>query len=258
MTPLQTPARAHYAGVLEILQYNWHFYAASLCAVVATAALLWLRLLPPLDEKVLIAAAALSVFWSIASLLASWYIYDHIGITRWSWLPRALPSPPRQWLNIHAGLDQSTPTLAELFPKTEFTVLDIYDPTEMTEPSIARARKLHPSPYPAIPAKLDALPLRNQTRDTIFLLFAAHEIRQPSLREQFFRELARVLTPSGEILVVEHLRDWKNFLVFGPGFFHFHSRKEWIRLAREAGLSVESEIPITPFVRYFLMRKPSS
>jgi ubiquinone/menaquinone biosynthesis C-methylase UbiE len=253
-----TPARARFAGVLEILQYNWHFYAASLCAVFATVALLWLRLLTPLGEALLIAAAALAVFWSIASLLASWYIYDHVGVTRWSWLPQTLPSSPRQWLNIHAGLDQSTPTLAQLFPNTEFTVLDIYDANEMTEPSIARARQLHPSSHPAIPAKLDALPLPDQTRDTVFLLFAAHEIRQPALRAQFFRELARVLTPSGQVLLVEHLRDWKNFLAFGPGFLHFHSRKEWLCLARAAGLSVESETPVTPFIRCFLVRKPSA
>jgi len=56
-------------------------------------------------------------------------------------------------------------------------VVDIYDPQEMTEPSIARAR-LRPSPEPAVSGKLDALLLPNRDRDPLFLLFAAHEIRQ--------------------------------------------------------------------------------
>jgi hypothetical protein len=57
--------------------------------------------------------------------------------------------------------------------------------------------------------------------DTVFVLFAAHEIRDRVRRVTFFRELARVLSPNGQILVAEHLRDWRNFLAFGPGFLHF-------------------------------------
>ena len=33
-----TVTRGKYAGVLSILQYNWHFYAASLCALVGIGA----------------------------------------------------------------------------------------------------------------------------------------------------------------------------------------------------------------------------
>ena len=134
-------------------------------------------------------------------------------------------------------------------------VVDIYDPQEMTEPSIARARRLHPSLEPAVAGKLDALPLPDRDRDTLFLLFAAHEIRQPARRTEFFLESARVLTDSGQLLLVEHMRDWKNFVAFGPGFLHFHSRDEWLRLAHDAGLTVEREDRITPFVRCFLMTK---
>jgi ubiquinone/menaquinone biosynthesis C-methylase UbiE len=253
-----TVARARYAGVLNILQYNRHFYAASLGVLLAIATLLWLRQLPRTAEVLLIGAAAVTAFWSLSSLLVSYYVYDYIGVTRWSWLPEALSFPPRHWLNIHAGLDQSTTALAQFFPNTAYTVLDIYDSREMTEPSIARARRLDPSPQPAIAAKFDALPLPDRERDTVFLLFAAHEIRQPARRTQFFLEAARVLTDSGQLLLVEHLRDWQNLLAFGPGFLHFHSRAEWLRVARTAGLTVEHEVGITPFVRCFVMRKADS
>jgi len=275
-----TAPRAKFAGVLTILEYNRRYYVASLCAMLAIAALLWSRHLPQTVEAALIAAAVLPAFWTLSSLVASWYIYDHAGVTRWNWLPPILAFPPQHWLNIHAGLDESTPTLAQFFPNTEFTVLDIYDPQEMTEPSIARARQLHPSPVhpspgvphvsplrrgfsadtaaptqPAIASKLDAFPLPDHACDTIFLLFAAHEIRQPVRRVQFFAEAARVLTGSGQLLLVEHLRDWKNFAVFGPGFLHFYPRDEWLRVAHAAGLTVIREDRVTPFVRAFLMRK---
>jgi ubiquinone/menaquinone biosynthesis C-methylase UbiE len=253
-----TVTRGKYAGVLSILQYNWHFYAASLCVLFGIGALLWLRLLPHAGEVVLIGAATLTAFWSVSSLLVSYYVYDYRGVTRWNWIPRILSFPPQRWLNIHAGLDESTLILTQFFPNTRYMVVDIYDPQEMTEPSIARARRLHPSPEPTVAGKLDALPLPDRDRDTLFLLFAAHEIRQSARRTQFFRESARVLANSGQLLLVEHIRDWRNFVAFGPGFLHFHSRDEWLRLARAAGLTVECEDSVTPFVRCFLMTKAAA
>jgi SAM-dependent methyltransferase len=219
--------------------------------------ILCLRLLPRAGEALLIAAAALTAFWSLSSLLASWYIYDHIAVTRWKWIPQTLSFPPKRWLNIHAGLDESTQALLQFFPNTEYLVLDIYDDREMTEPSIARARHLHPSPQPAIVGKLDALPFPDCDRDTLFLLFAAHEIRHPVRRREFFVEAARVLADSGQLLLVEHVRDWKNFVAFGPGFLHFYSRDEWLSVAHAAGLTIVREDSVTPFVRYFLMTKAS-
>ena len=250
-----TAARDRYAGVLSILEYNRHYYTASLCALLGIGAILWLRLLPRAGAALLIAAAALTVFWSLSSLVASWYIYDHAQVTRWSWLPRTLSFPPRQWLNIHAGLDESTSALIRFFPNTAHEVFDIYDAREMTEPSIARARQSHPAAQPAIEARLDALPLPDGDRDTVFLLFAAHEIRSPARRRQFFAEAARVLASPGQLLLVEHLRDWKNFVAFGPGFLHFHSRREWLRVAHAAGLVVVREDRVTPFVRVFLLAR---
>jgi hypothetical protein len=123
----------------------------------------------------------------------------------------------------------------------------------MTEPAIARAR--HQKPVaPGVPARSDALPVDNGWADAVFLLMTAHEIRAPAKREQFFRELARILSVGGKVVVVEHLRDWANAAAFGPGVFHFLPRGEWLRLAAVAGLEVEREQRFTPFVRVFVYR----
>jgi SAM-dependent methyltransferase len=250
-----TVTRNNFAGVLNILQYNWHFYAVSLCALLGAGALLRFRGLPRVGEGVVILAAAVTAFWFVSSLLVSYYVYDYKGVTAWEWMPSILSFRPQQWLNIHAGLDESTLLLTQLFPNTQFAVVDIFDPEEMTEPSIARARRLHPTLVPAITGKLDALPFADRSYDTLFLLFAAHEIRQPTRRMEFFRECVRILANPGQFVLVEHVRDWKNFVAFGPGFLHFHSRDEWIRLAHDAGLTIEREDHVTPFVRCFLMIK---
>ena len=251
-----TSARGQYDGVLSILRYNKRSYLASACVLLAVVLLLWLHVLPRVFELILIAAAVFALFWSLSSILASCYVYDYIGVTRWRWIPGMLAFPPENWLNIHAGLDESTEILQDLYPGTRYLVLDIYDPLEMTEPSIAIAREAHALSQPtAIAAKLEALPVSDATHDSVFLLFAAHEIRQAKRRSEFFSEAARVLSNGGQLLLVEHLRDWKNFVAFGPGFWHFQSRREWRRVAHEAGLTIEREKSITPLVRSFLLSK---
>jgi ubiquinone/menaquinone biosynthesis C-methylase UbiE len=91
--------------------------------------------------------------------------------------------------------------------------------------------------------------------DAVFLIFAAHEIRSAKSRREFFAEMRRVLAPSGRIVLVEHLRDWRNFAAFGPGCFHFQSRQAWLRAANKTGFSVTAEFGVTPFVRIFTLKK---
>ena len=88
-----------------------------------------------------------------------------------------------------------------------------------------------------------------------FLLFAAHELREREARIQFFREVSRSLTFDGQVLVVEHLRDWWNFLAYGPGAMHFFAEGEWRTTFRGANFEVAREFRMTPFVKCFLLVK---
>ena len=89
------------------------------------------------------------------------------------------------------------------------------------------------------------------------LLLSAHELRTRDARIALLKELRRALAPGGKIILAEHLRDWKNFLAFGPGFLHFFSRREWRENAAAAGLAVEREFQITPFIGVFVLRRIS-
>lgn len=251
-----TGLRTRLGGTLQILQYNGPFYAKTLlgCAVAAVATA---KLPLPRPVKALMRLGITGAcYFSAASLVASWWVYDHSHLTTWRWITELLPAKPQQWANIHARLDETTLTLRALFPDTESVVFDIYDPGEMTEPSIKRAREISPAPVAAITADVKKLPVEDGALNAVFLIFAAHEVRDKDLRRVFFRELHRVLAPQGMLLLVEHVRDVANFAAFGPGFMHFLPYSEWQDLGNLSGLKTRAHFRITPFVNVWVFEKP--
>ena len=245
------PARGRYQGMEQILRYNLPMYAgAAAAAVTAAAAALFLPLAPAVAGALLALAAAV-VLGSASSLLVSHWVYDRSELFRWEWLFSRI-APPASWTVVHAGLDEVSPALRRHFPAARGELLDIYDPREMTEPSIARARRLTPLPEPARPVAAAALPVADGSADLVMLFFAAHELRRRSSRDRLFAELRRIVRPpGGRVVVVEHLRDLANALAFGPGCLHFLPRAEWHRVAHDSGLALHEEVHLTPFVRAF-------
>ena len=122
--------RRRFHGTRQILAFNWPRYAAALGVLTVCAALLsWVE--EPLARAVLMGGAAATLWWTMASIAASWWIYDASGLTEWTWL-RPLAGAPSRWVSIHAGFDDTSEALARLFPSREYRVLDIYDPTVTT------------------------------------------------------------------------------------------------------------------------------
>jgi len=242
--------RGRFQGVRQIAAYHWRAYAAAAAGMAAAL------LLPAPWRNVALAMALPGALWACASLAVSYYVYDWSAIYRLDWIEGSLLRTPRSWVNIHAGLDETSLALTGLFPRAAGEILDIYDPAEMTEPSIERARRLAGAQPAASSAKWRALPLRSGAIDAAFVIFAAHELRRPEARVQFFRELRRIVRSGGEVVLVEHLRDWRNFLAFGPGFFHFLPERAWRLAADAAGFELRLRFPLTPFVRVFVLRRP--
>ncbi|HMF74812.1 MAG TPA: class I SAM-dependent methyltransferase [Bryobacteraceae bacterium] len=235
--------RDKYQGVRQIFAYNQTFYLGTLAALSGVLAIVfWL---PPLLKTIAIFFLVGTTFWTLSSLAVSHWIYDRSPLYSLDWLAIL----PCTWLNVHAGLDEMTALFRMKFPAASYRVFDIFDATEMTEPSIARVRAL--SGDTGQRASWKQLPASGDAFEAIFLPFVAHEFRRTQARNIFFRELARVLAPEGKIILVEHLRDLPNFLAFGPGFLHFQSRRAWAAAFRVANLRVTQEFSITPFVRVF-------
>ena len=251
-------------GVRQIVRFNWPFYALAAGVLVAAPLVILRPSLPGAARVVLLAATGLAGLWVATSLVASWIVYDRSPLMRWEWLPRALGFQPEAWINIHSGLDESTPKVRSLLG-ARGRVFDMFDPGEMTEPSIARVqlrlrslRELRrDKAAEEQPERVDFhhLPVPTGTIEAALLLLSAHELRTDQARIALFTELRRVLGPGGRVVVAEHLRDAANFLAFGPGFLHFHSRRTWTRCFARTRFDIHTEFPITPFVRIFVLRR---
>jgi SAM-dependent methyltransferase len=239
--------RQPWQGVWNIVRFNWHFYllaAGFLLGIILISSFLPDSLRPYAHGLGGLAAASVLV-----TLVVSWYVYDASGLYQFAWLAQL--SPGGTVLNINAGFDETSNLLQQKLRPQTMWVLDFYDPEKHTEVSIKRARRAYP-PHPATqPATTGQLPLPARTADRVFVIFAAHEVRDPTERLAFFQEICRVTKPGGQVLVMEHLRDWPNFLAYNLGFFHFHSLASWRAVFAGAGLRLAQQTKHTPFVSVF-------
>lgn len=245
--------RKPFQGVWNIIRFNWPFYAVSLGFAFA------MLVVRSYSAGVVLVAADIALFLiaelTIVSLAVSWYVYDLSRFYSLNWLGDLRGEKPERILNINAGFDETSGLLAERFKDAELIACDFYDPERHTEASIKRARKAYP-PFPGTRnISTTEIPETDGSVDNVFVILSAHEIRDERERSSFFLELDRVLSARGQVIVVEHLRDTANYLAYNLGAFHFYSRSAWLRTFETAGLKLESEKKITPFITAFFLSK---
>ncbi len=240
--------RRPFQGVANIIRFNWHFYLVA--ALVFIGLIYVQQLLPKALQPYIFWLLVLAILNVAMSLLVSFYVYDISNLYQLNWLPN---TSNKKVLNIHAGFDETSTLIKSKYQQTALTICDFYNPKKHTEVSIKRARKAYPPIPHTIQVATNNLPFENNSFDIVTVIFSAHEIRDEQERIQFFKELARVTKPTGQIVITEHLRDTNNFLAYAIGFFHFYSKTSWLNTFAQANLTVTAEIKTTPFVTTFIL-----
>ncbi|EJL71854.1 methyltransferase [Chryseobacterium populi] len=243
--------RRKFQGVLNILSFNRHFYIAGIgilaFIIISHQIFEWSDLL----YMTIIAAF---LYGLIMPLIISAYVYDFSGYYTFHWLKNCSIDKEnvKQILNINAGFDETSYIIKDNFPQADLKVFDFYDAKRHTEPAIIRARKvslMYPDTQQIV---TDSIPINEQSADLIFLLSAAHEIRSHEEKILFLKECHRVCKTHGKIIMVEHLRDFPNFLAFSVGFTHFFSKTTWKNAFENAGFTSCKEVKFTPFMSIFI------
>jgi ubiquinone/menaquinone biosynthesis C-methylase UbiE len=245
--------RRQLQGVLNILSFNRHFYASGLAVL---ALLFCTRLFIDWPGILFGMIVAAFLYGLIMPLLVSAYVYDFSGYYNFHWLKNVVPAGKeiKMVVNINAGFDETSFIIKNNFPPADLQVFDFYNAKQHTEPAIKRARKKS-LVYPDTRQMATRLiPLKDHTADIVFLLSAAHEIRSADEKVQFLTECHRICKRDGQVIMVEHLRDFPNFLAFTVGFTHFFSRFAWKQAFDKAGFSSFGETKFTPFMSVFNCR----
>jgi SAM-dependent methyltransferase len=243
--------REPFQGIFNIVRFNWHFYV--IAAIAISLLFLACYFVSPFLQSIIFTLCVLAILSVLLSLAASYYIYDVTDLYQLNWIESE--SKATSIVNINAGFDETSHLLQAKFNNAKLTVLDFYDPIKHTEISIKRARKAYPA-YPNTKSiKTTELELADNSADIIFLIFAAHEIRDEAERIVFFKALNRLLKPDGKIYITEHLRDLPNFIAYNIGFFHFHAKSTWLNNFSAAKLKIVQEKKLNPFVSKFILSK---
>jgi SAM-dependent methyltransferase len=234
------------AGTATVVRFNWPKYLGVLALLAAAGAadragaprparaLAWLACTP-------------AVTWSVASLAATWWVYDHRRV--YEQLTTGL-ADAGTWAVVHAGFDESRPALCDAIGRPPVAVAEI---AVRPGPSLRRARRRS---RPAVAGvAVDDLGLEAGSLDSVFVTFAAHEVRDPGEQRALFSSLRRALRPGGRLIITEHARDAANVAVYGLGALHFQPLATWRARAAEAGLSEHSRQRITPFVQRIVFRR---
>jgi SAM-dependent methyltransferase len=242
--------RKSFQGVLNILDFNRHYYYFGLTILLILILIKFIFAWSGITFWIVIVSF---VYGLLMPLIVSAYVYDFSGYYNFNWLNPLIDNPDNKskLVNINAGFDETSYILESKFPNAKIDVFDFYNDEHHTEAAIKRARKVS-LVYPDTSSiETDKIPLENASVDAIFLLSSAHEIRDDNEKVKLFKECKRILIPNGQIIVVEHLRDFPNFLAFTIGFTHFFSSNTWKKSFKLAGFESVTETKFTPFMSVY-------
>ena len=242
--------RRPFQGVLNILNFNRHFYYYGIGALILLLVLFNALQLPSILSILLVAGFAYGL---LMPLIVSAYVYDFSGYYSLKWLDKYIAdsSLPLSVVNINAGFDETSYLIKDKLKNADIQVYDFYDKELHTETAIIRARKVS-LVYPNTrEIKSNAIPQSDGSADIVFLLSSAHEIREFQEKVEFIKECRRICKPDGKVIMVEHLRDFPNFVAFTIGFNHFFSPRVWHKAFNLAGFSTLAEKKFTPFMSIF-------
>lgn len=242
--------RRPFQGVLNILDFNRHFYYYGLATLILLLTIIYTINLPSIIAILLISGFAYGL---LMPLIVSAYVYDFSDYYSLKWLDQYIEDKTLKFkiVNINAGFDETSYIIKNKLKNAELQVYDFYDQELHTEPAIVRARKVS-LVYPNTEQiESNRIPKKDESIDIVFLLSSAHEIREFSEKIDFLKECYRICKPNGKLIMVEHLRDLPNFVAFTIGFNHFFSKRVWHNAFAAAGFTSIQEKKFTPFMSIF-------
>ena len=237
-----------YSGTLEYARYRWPTYLigyGGFIVLLVTAIFIsmvqgWYGL-----SNLALAILLIIVYFFIASLWAVHKLYDEDAIVELIYETGNL-NADSHLIYIDLGLKRVAVAAARRLTTGHISVVDVYNPQLAPASWLSRAvqRTIQPEEDPRLDwrvGSIDLLPLPDQTAPTVLLIMAASEFNQEGDRIGLLKEITRILTPEGTLLLVERTRTLSNWLVLGPAALRLEKVEYWKTLLSNNGFEVIRE-----------------
>jgi len=251
--------RSRFQGIVNVLRFNWPFYAMGVVASLVGLTLAALALKGKWQEVAFV-LVGLGLLSMIISIIITHFVYDRSGLYSLDWLADSLKqsgyrSHPEHIINLTAGFDETTLLLRQRFPAARVSPVDFYDAARHTEPSIARAQKLYPAPPETRQIQCEQLVQQLDSADIVVAFFSLHEVRNRDERIKCLKQIAQLIGETGRLVLVEHFRDLPNLIAYTFGVLHFHARSTWLQDIHAAHLTISHSATQTPWVNILVLSR---
>lgn len=144
----------------------------------------------------------------------------------------------------------------------QIAVIDVYNPQLTPGQGLARSRARLPQPLLNDPrfvwrnGRIDLLPLPNESVSAVILYEVLSQYWQVGDQEMLLREVRRVLTPNGRLLIAERTRTRSNILLMGPAGLSLAPLTHWRELLHRAGFVIRREQNLSGLIHCLRADKP--
>ena len=203
-------------------------------------------------------------YFIIATLWAAHRLYDPTELTPHRILfEMAQLRESSDFTILDLGLRWQAHDLASLLTTGHATVIDIYNPQWTPHATLRRARSRTKS-RPADPrlnwrnSDFRLLPLPDSSTETVIACEILSRVAQEGDQLVLLKEIHRVLTPNGRLLLAERTQTQINWLTFGNLNTPLKSESNWRHLLVDAGFRVGREQSLSGLIHCLRADKPLS
>ncbi|KAA3664787.1 MAG: methyltransferase domain-containing protein [Chloroflexi bacterium] len=256
---------SRYNGLRHFIYAEWPLFASlyggmvfALLVVGISATQGWFSFIPMATAVLLI-----FIFFLLATLWSAYQLYDIGGLRPHHVLfDMGQIQANDTFIFIDLGYRRRAINLSRRLTTGRIIVLDIYNPQWTTNPALVRLRKRMPIPPPdprisLRDASMDLIPLPDESVSSVMLCQIASELWQQGDQLTLLKEVHRVLTPNGRLLLAERTRTQTNWLVMGLMALNLKRREDWEQLLNTAGFVVRRTQDLSGLISCFRADKPS-
>jgi SAM-dependent methyltransferase len=257
--------RKRFNGTIHYIYAHWPLFFGLYVGLVVALIIIgisiqygWLSYIP-----IATAVFIILTYFLIISIWAGHQLYDQTGLSPHHLLfelGQIQATDNIAFLDL--GYRRHALALSRRLTTGRIVVLDVYNPQWVRSQALVRLR----TRMPAIPddprlvwrdGSINLLPLPDKSVPYVILSEVVSEFGQSGDRLALLKEIYRILTPNGRLLMAERVRSQTNYLVMGLNGFSLDTIAQWHDLITAAGFIIRREEDLSGLIRCFRADKPT-